>query len=93
METDRRRAMPGRDHCCPGHCGQRGEDHIMPSRTYHPAVRNHDYLDISLHDGDLQAEVELMVRLIVAANQSDRALPRPEVDEILEVSPDNSRAA
>lgn len=56
-------------------------------------MRNHDYLDISLHDAELHAEVELMVRLIVAANQSDQTLPTPDVDEILEVSPHHSRAA
>lgn len=56
-------------------------------------MRNHHYLDVSLHDADLQAEVELMVRLIVAANQTDHALPTPDLDEILEVRPRGSRAA
>ena len=44
-----------------------------------------DALDVSLHDGDLADEVELTVRLIVAANDSDRPLAQYEVDDLLEV--------
>lgn len=44
-----------------------------------------DSLDVSLHDGELAEEVELTVRLIVAANESDRPLSEQEVDDLLEV--------
>jgi hypothetical protein len=44
-----------------------------------------DSLDVPLHDPELQDEVELTVRLIVAANESDRVLTPREVDEVLGV--------
>lgn len=52
-------------------------------RTSAPRVR--DSLDVSLHERDLAEEVELTVRLMIAANESDRPLAQAEVDEILEV--------
>ena len=44
-----------------------------------------DSLDVSLHDAELRDEVDLTVRLIVAANQSDGMLSRREIDEVLGV--------
>jgi hypothetical protein len=46
-----------------------------------------DRLDVSLEDGELLGEVELTVRLILAANDSDSRLSRHEVDRILGVTP------
>jgi hypothetical protein len=40
-------------------------------------------LDVSLHDADLREELDLTVRLIVAANDSDTVLGQREIDEIL----------
>lgn len=45
-----------------------------------------DSLDVSLHDDELRDEVDLTVRLIVAANQSDGMLSRRDIDEVLGVS-------
>jgi hypothetical protein len=42
-----------------------------------------DRLDVSLEDGELLREVELTVRLILAANDSDSRLSPHEVDRIL----------
>lgn len=42
-----------------------------------------DRLDVSLEDGELLGEVELTVRLILAANDSDSRLSPHEVDRIL----------
>lgn len=79
--------MTGRDQWL-SETASRGE--VRPCRasgTYHLSVGIPDYLDISLQDSELLGEVDLMVRLIVAANESDRALSRRAVDEILEVRP------
>ena len=43
-------------------------------------------LDVSLHDDELADEVDLMVCLIVAANDCDRVLAQDEIDEILGVT-------
>jgi hypothetical protein len=50
-------------------------------------VARRDTLDVSLHDGELAEEVELTVRLIVAANDSDGALGQREIDDLLDVRP------
>lgn len=42
-----------------------------------------DPLDVSLHDAELREELELTVRLIVAANDSETVLDQREIDEIL----------
>lgn len=56
--------------------------HPQPS----PApMSSNDSLDVSLHDAELADEVELTVRLIVAANDSERPLSQREVDELLGV--------
>jgi hypothetical protein len=44
-----------------------------------------DALDVSLHDGVLAEELELTAHLMVAANESDRALSREELDRLLGV--------
>lgn len=44
-----------------------------------------DALDVSLHDSELADEVELTVRLMVAANESDDPLGQEQVDSILGV--------
>ncbi|HEU4512419.1 MAG TPA: hypothetical protein VFR87_04895 [Nocardioidaceae bacterium] len=46
-----------------------------------------DHLDVSLEDAELRAEVELTVRLILAANDSDSRLNPDEVDRILGLDP------
>jgi hypothetical protein len=52
------------------------------------AVPGRDALDVSLHDSDLAAEVELTASLMVAANESASSLAREDVDRILGVRPD-----
>jgi hypothetical protein len=42
-----------------------------------------DSLDVSLHDSDLQEEVELTTLLMVAANEADGPIAQRVVDEIL----------
>ena len=49
-------------------------------------VSERSSLDVSLHDDDLADEVDLMVRLIIAANESDSTLARDDIDEILGVN-------
>ena len=51
-------------------------------------VSEQSSLDVSLHDQDLADEVDMMVRLIIAANESDRTLAQEDIDEILGLSPD-----
>ena len=56
-----------------------------------PRVSKRSSLDVSLHDEDLADEVDMMVRLIIAANESDHTLAREDIDEILGVTPDHQR--
>jgi hypothetical protein len=49
-------------------------------------MTDRDPFDAPLRDSDLQEEVELTAHLIVAANDSDRALSQREVDQILGVA-------
>ena len=42
-----------------------------------------DVLDVSLHDPELDHEVELTANLIVAANEAEGPLSREEVDRLL----------
>jgi hypothetical protein len=44
-----------------------------------------DPFDVRLEDDELLDEVELTANLIVAANQSEEALPTSEIDRILGV--------
>jgi hypothetical protein len=48
-----------------------------------PSPAEPDTLDVSLHDCELALEVELLGRLMVAANESADALAGQEVDRIL----------
>ncbi|MGZ4470721.1 MAG: hypothetical protein ACXVXM_02030 [Nocardioidaceae bacterium] len=67
---------------------------LQESHTRSQRVPEECSLDVSLHDDDLAEEVDLMVGLIVAANESDRALAQAEIDEILGVTahrPDSGR--
>ena len=48
-----------------------------------PMTRPYDALDVSLHDNDLAAEVELTANLMVAANESDCRLTQCDIDRIL----------
>ena len=48
--------------------------------------RVRDTLDLSLHDDLLYEEIELMLRLMVAANESDRRLSQDEIDAQLGLS-------
>lgn len=52
-----------------------------------PTRAGRDALDVSLHDNELADEVELTVRLMVAANESDDPLGQQQVDAILGVPP------
>jgi hypothetical protein len=56
-----------------------------PQRPW-PAMSGEDSLDVSLHDGELAEEVELTVRLIVAANEVEDRIAPEKVDEILGVT-------
>lgn len=44
-----------------------------------------DSLDVSLHDDELSAEVELMANLMVAASRAHGVLPQPAIDHLLGV--------
>lgn len=48
-------------------------------------LHGRDALDVSLHDSDLQEEVELTVLLMVAANDAAGPLTQSAVDELLGV--------
>lgn len=59
---------------------------LQEPRSRSERVAERCSLDVSLHDDDLADEVDLMVRLIVAANESDHALAQGDIDEILGVT-------
>jgi len=42
-----------------------------------------DQLDVPLEDAELLAEVELTTNLIIAASESQAALPQREIDRLL----------
>ena len=44
-----------------------------------------DQLNVPLEDAELLAEVELTTNLIIAASESESALPQDEVDRLLGV--------
>jgi hypothetical protein len=46
-----------------------------------------DQLDVSVHDTEILAEIEMMTNLIIATSESDGPLPQPRIDEILGVAP------
>ncbi len=55
----------------------------QPNRPTH----QHDVLDVTLHDDELQAEMELTALLMVAVNDADTdepgPLPQAEIDRLL----------
>ena len=51
-----------------------------------------DQLDVSVHDAEVLAEIEMMTNLIIATSESDGPLPQGQIDEILGVSPVIPRA-
>jgi hypothetical protein len=50
-----------------------------------------DQLNVPLEDSELLAEVELTTNLIIAASESDCALPQEEVDRLLGLVGDEGR--
>lgn len=51
-----------------------------------------DQLDVSVHDAEVLAEVEMMTNLIIATSEADGPLPQVRIDEILGVTPVVPRA-
>ena len=52
-----------------------------------------DQFDVNLTDDDLIAEVELMTRLIMAANESEGRLDQADIDSLLGVDVPRQRPA
>lgn len=52
-----------------------------------------DPLSVSLHDDELAHEVELIARLMVAANETDAPLLAADLDAILGIGRDEALAA
>lgn len=46
-----------------------------------------DQLDVTVHDTEVLAEIEMMTNLIIATSESDGPLPQRVIDEILGVGP------
>ena len=51
-----------------------------------------DQLDVSVHDTEVLAEIDMMTNLIIATSESDGPLPQVRIDEILGVGPVIPRA-
>jgi hypothetical protein len=51
-----------------------------------------DQLDVSVHDTEVLAEIEMMTNLIIATSESDGPLDQVRIDEILGVTPVIPRA-
>ena len=47
-----------------------------------------DQLDVTVHDTEVLAEIEMMTNLIIATSESDGPLSQPRIDEILGVDDD-----
>jgi hypothetical protein len=47
-----------------------------------------DQLDVTVHDIEVLAEIEMMTNLIIATSESDGPLPQIKIDEILGVADD-----
>jgi hypothetical protein len=45
-----------------------------------------DQLDVTVHDAEVLAEIEMMTNLIIATSESDGPLSQLRIDEILGVS-------
>lgn len=50
-------------------------------------VRVYDQFDVSLEDGDLLGEVELVTTLMIAASEYEGRLPISKLDELLGLTP------
>lgn len=46
-----------------------------------------DQLDVSIHDAEVLAEIEMMTNLIIATSESDGPLPQRVIDQILGLVP------
>jgi hypothetical protein len=46
-----------------------------------------DQLDVSVHDTEVLAEIEMMTNLIIATSESEGPLPQLRIDEILGIAP------
>ena len=46
-----------------------------------------DQLDVSVHDSEVLAEIEMMTNLIIATSESEGPLSQPRIDQILGVRP------
>jgi hypothetical protein len=51
-----------------------------------------DQLDVTVHDAEVLAEIEMMTNLIIATSESEGPLPQVRIDEILGVTPVIPRA-
>lgn len=51
-----------------------------------------DQLDVTVHDSDVLAEIEMMTKLIIATSESDAPLPQSRIDELLGIVPAIPRA-
>jgi hypothetical protein len=51
-----------------------------------------DQLDVTVHDSEVLAEIEMMTRLIIATSESDAPLSQSRIDELLGLSPTIPRA-
>jgi hypothetical protein len=51
-----------------------------------------DQLDVTVHDSDVLAEIEMMTRLIIATSESDAPLSQSRIDELLGLPPTIPRA-
>jgi hypothetical protein len=47
--------------------------------------RVNDRLDVTVHDSDVLAEIEILTNLIIATSESDKPLSQRRIDEILGV--------
>jgi hypothetical protein len=51
-----------------------------------------DQLDVTVHDSDVLAEIEMMTRLIIATSESEAPLSQSRIDGLLGLSPTIPRA-
>jgi hypothetical protein len=51
-----------------------------------------DQLDVTVHDSEVLAEIEMMTRLIIATSESDAPLSQLRIDELLGLPPTIPRA-
>jgi hypothetical protein len=63
-----------------------------PAADSGKATRVNDQLDVSVHDTEVLAEIEMMTNLIIATSESEGPLTQVRIDEILGVSPVVPRA-